>query len=72
MIKPMRFADITVPGWYLEIDPQHQSSKNMYGEKPYGGWFYELTSTGWRDTFGCSACGPFDPDDLFIGPVEIS
>lgn len=68
---PKRFKDINTMGWYIQIDFNHQKGKGKYGEKPYGGWFYEKTPEGWRDETGCLDCGPFDDNDLFIGPVAL-
>lgn len=71
MIKPIRHSEIIEMGWYIHIDFNHQLGKNIYSIKPYGGWFYEKTPEGWRDETGCLDCGPFDPNDMFIGPVEV-
>lgn len=71
-VCPIQFQYIDNEGLYLHIDPEYQkSSKKRYGKDPYGGWFYRLTPEGWRDADGCLDAGPFEPDDLFVGPIAM-
>lgn len=73
MIKPIAFKEIKDFGWYIYIDIEHQKTKNMHRQPPYGGWFYEWTSDGWRNTEGgCLNCRIFYENDLLIGPIFLS
>ena len=70
-IKPFPSTEVVEFGWYIHLDLAHQKTKNMYGTKPYGAWFFEFTKEGWRDEVGCLDCGPLDKDDLIIGPINM-
>jgi len=72
-IKPRKFDPSMENGWYIHIDFEHQkTTPEKYGKKAYGGWFYEYSEGNiWRTESGCADCGPFDENDLFIGPINL-
>ena len=71
MIKPILIREATEHGWYIHFDVNAQKGPLRWGVKPYGAWLYELTAQGWRDEVGCLDCGPMEPTDLVVGPIEI-
>ena len=71
-LRPIQASQVKLLGWYLHLDLDHQKGPSKWGQKPYGAWFYQWTAEGWRTETGCLDCGPFEPDDLFIGPVDMT
>lgn len=86
-IKPMLVADLMsdfehatpadpregMVGWYVMLDLGHQRGGGSFLGKPYGAWFYELTTDGiWRTDTGHSAeQGVVCPSDWVIGPIDM-
>jgi hypothetical protein len=68
-LRPLQASQVKVLGWYLYLDIK-QLGTSKWGCD--GAWFYELTQEGWRTETGCLDCGPFEPEDLFIGPVDMT
>jgi hypothetical protein len=70
--RPLQASQVKYPGWYLHLDLEYQKGPPRWGHKAYGAWFYELTPEGWRNENGCLDCGPFEPDELFLGPIDMT
>ena len=63
---PCRFDSVTVAGWYISIDGADPRSANTNG-------LYQFDPSDidhpWRSQTGCADCGPFDPDEILVGPI---
>ena len=72
-ITPIRATETQHLGWYLHLDWAHQhNTPPQWNQKPYGGWFYEKCSEGWRtDTGHLEGPDHLSETDWVIGPISI-